>query len=1050
MNLSKAYDPLEFSRNEGINLWDLFPPNMNCPDLTRIGKVGEGGKWICGLSYLQSLEEDQCVIYSFGINDDISFEIELLLRTNCRIFAFDPTIGKLPIHSHQPNSSLDYVLQNNRRISFTEIRRRIVFQKIALSDFTGTSDQFMWNEALYDIMTRYHHNFINLLKVDIESSEWKIFRSLLYPGQPSAARSLPSLPVGELLIELHHESLEETVDFFQGLYEHHFFSVSREINLIPCLVGGKPFAAEYTFLNVNNFYGVRSTSSQSATSSPLLLSATTAQLRKEIVPVENLQGTAGVIYFLTRQSRVPRMCTALRLLRENFIEQFPRYPVLVFHDDLLSADEDYLRSKCFQLPRVKLLFVRIELKVPKQLTRRKVFIPKKTFCDPLVSSIGYRHMCRFHSHGVHKFIRELQPKLFPDLPRTSSDFFVWRLDDDSLLTAPIGYDIFQFMRMNKKLYGFVSLIKDDPKCVMGLWETSRKYFQRVSAHSFNFSSSLLSQWPDPIVFYNNFEVSHFSLWTHPLWEAFRDYLEQTGGIYTLRWGDAPIHTIGVSALLSRGQIHKFSDVGYSHLPFLQQKPRGLPMPGMDPFLLIPLECYYFKEWKCLVHYENNITANYSFSSAFQRDQFILSASIVQAGGSSSSPASSAVSLPSTVEQKGVLFSFGEERRERLLVRTIQSFFFNFAGPFRVPFVVFYDRRSSFNETVVRQGLTGLPELQLAFHPVQLPNVTHSTGEFVQKNGRCWIRSDPRELAVSLFLQRQVFEVLQLLGFSWFFRFPDDSRLLSPINSNPFASLQRSGKKFGFFSAAVVQSDCFQSLLGLTDDLCGHLLALRKAVGDSSLPDLAVPLLPTCSAGYKDWDKRRVMITSLSISHSSLWDSIFAAMLFDLTHQAGSSPLLSEEFLPSGSTSTAGSSQFHSLLSFFVQVKSSRDWREKIANWGDLFVHNAIVFLSLASEEIHRFDDVFVEFRFNADDSPAIGADTQKPAALAVPDRSANLLRRPLPSLELLLAAQPLGWLGADVAASVPFPNLENGQVKPPDKLLWLFGDTLLGLSSADK
>lgn len=68
---------------------DFFPPVYDCPyELERIGAIGDGGKWVCGLS--QIANKPDCVIYSFGLDWDSSFEAELLDRTDhCEVWGFD-------------------------------------------------------------------------------------------------------------------------------------------------------------------------------------------------------------------------------------------------------------------------------------------------------------------------------------------------------------------------------------------------------------------------------------------------------------------------------------------------------------------------------------------------------------------------------------------------------------------------------------------------------------------------------------------------------------------------------------------------------------------------------------------------------------------------------------------------------------------------------------------------------------------------------------------------------------------------------------------------
>jgi Methyltransferase domain len=44
---------------------DFFPPAFFCPhELERVGDLGDGGKWFCGLSRLQ--EKEDCIVYSIG------------------------------------------------------------------------------------------------------------------------------------------------------------------------------------------------------------------------------------------------------------------------------------------------------------------------------------------------------------------------------------------------------------------------------------------------------------------------------------------------------------------------------------------------------------------------------------------------------------------------------------------------------------------------------------------------------------------------------------------------------------------------------------------------------------------------------------------------------------------------------------------------------------------------------------------------------------------------------------------------------------------------
>lgn len=65
-------------------IWDLFPPNFNSPyPIERVGKMGEGGKFVAGLDRIA--REKDCVMYSFGVERDSSAELGELLDFVARI-----------------------------------------------------------------------------------------------------------------------------------------------------------------------------------------------------------------------------------------------------------------------------------------------------------------------------------------------------------------------------------------------------------------------------------------------------------------------------------------------------------------------------------------------------------------------------------------------------------------------------------------------------------------------------------------------------------------------------------------------------------------------------------------------------------------------------------------------------------------------------------------------------------------------------------------------------------------------------------------------------
>ena len=53
------------------------------------------------------------------------------------------------------------------------------------------------------------------------------------------------------------------------------------------------------------------------------------------------------------------------------------------------------------------------------------------------------------------------------------------------------------------------------------------------------------------IFYNNFELASFDIFKNKRYVEYFTYLDDIGGIYDYRWGDAPIRYLGLSMTTNR-------------------------------------------------------------------------------------------------------------------------------------------------------------------------------------------------------------------------------------------------------------------------------------------------------------------------------------------------------------------------------------------------------------------------------------------------------------------------------------------------------------------
>lgn len=171
---------------------DLLPAvQLRCRRL-RLGN--DGASWCISPEDLRG----DSVVYSIGVGDDISFDLELIREFGLTVHAFDPTPRSKQWLNQQP------------------LPPQFVFHDVGIASFDGVADFSMPErpdyvsfsmvrdsnatqieirvQRLVTMAAELGHNSIDLLKMDIEGAEYGVIDDILESG----------IPIRQFLVEFHH------------------------------------------------------------------------------------------------------------------------------------------------------------------------------------------------------------------------------------------------------------------------------------------------------------------------------------------------------------------------------------------------------------------------------------------------------------------------------------------------------------------------------------------------------------------------------------------------------------------------------------------------------------------------------------------------------------------------------------------------------------------------------------------------------------------------------------------------------------------------------
>jgi alpha 1,2-mannosyltransferase len=283
--------------------------------------------------------------------------------------------------------------------------------------------------------------------------------------------------------------------------------------------------------------------------------------------------------FILTQNTVERkiyLKTCLYFLFRNFNKRY-NYPIIILHEgDYDDVAQDEIKKSVREEHRHVISFKTIDkedFEIPQHINQEKVNKIIALQPVPYWRNLKYRLMCYF---WVKRFFAKY----------TEGYDYVMRLDDDSIIEEPLKDDLFKIAE-DKNLAYLSNLVHIDCGiCNYGMKELFETMLPEhkdkinngmfIKAHlragdannthfeRFRQARSIIDDkectatefvTEMPLMYYNNFFITSTAFWKQDNVRNIIDKIDEQGGIFYYRYGDAPIHTI-ITTLLAPERISR--------------------------------------------------------------------------------------------------------------------------------------------------------------------------------------------------------------------------------------------------------------------------------------------------------------------------------------------------------------------------------------------------------------------------------------------------------------------------------------------------------------
>lgn len=199
-----------------------------CKQQIHLGNIYDGGYDVC--QDPKYAPPTDCLVYSFGILRDFTFDDGVRQSLGCEVHSFDPSNG-MADHTHNPG---------------------VHFHSTGIGDRDEINADNWKMRTLRTIRKELGHTRrnIDILKIDIESSEWKALPDILATGQLVGVKQLllelHSLVHGSWSIDRSHQGYRHYLTILRQLYDLGFRTYFYRLWIADCCRFVDEFGIERT------------------------------------------------------------------------------------------------------------------------------------------------------------------------------------------------------------------------------------------------------------------------------------------------------------------------------------------------------------------------------------------------------------------------------------------------------------------------------------------------------------------------------------------------------------------------------------------------------------------------------------------------------------------------------------------------------------------------------------------------------------------------------------------------------------------------------------